>query len=234
MDKDFNIQLDIYKGPMDLLLHLIKEEEIDIYDIPISRITDAYLKHLQILQDMDFDNVGDFIVMAAMLMDIKAKMLLPVHQEEAESEDPRDELVQSLLEYKKFKDISQQLNQRLERRIMCFPRIAKLPSMESGATIVPTIERLVLCFSNIVKSTLLNLPTTIKEDVLPINVYISKIMSFLKNKIYGTLDMLFTEGKDEMRTEKVSYFLSILEMANQKKVCLFQIVPFGKIFLRKK
>lgn len=108
------IKLDIFEGPLDLLLHLIKKEEINIYDIPIARITAQYLGYIKIMKMLNLDGVGEFLVMAATLIYIKSKMLLPQEESvlETEEEDPRAELVRQLLEYKRYKEVANQLAQR--------------------------------------------------------------------------------------------------------------------------
>ena len=119
---DYRVQLDVYNGPLDLLLYLVRREEVDIYDIPIARITEQYLAYLERMPLMDLDSAGDFLLMAATLMRIKARMLLPkVTEEEEPEEDPRRELVDQLLEYQKFKEAASTLkdlekeNGRLKR-----------------------------------------------------------------------------------------------------------------------
>jgi len=111
---DYRVQLDIYAGPLDLLLYLVRKEEVDIYDIPIAQITDQYVQTIEILKDLDIEVAGEFLVMAATLMEIKSAMLLPRVEPESleagDTGDPRAELVRQLLEYKKFKDAANLLN----------------------------------------------------------------------------------------------------------------------------
>src|SRR3989338_5253833 len=110
----YKVKLEVFEGPLDLLLYLIKKEEIDIYDIPIAKITDQYLEYLELMKLLDLTIAGEFLVMAATLMHIKSRMLLPPDQlEEAgeEEADPRTELVRRLLEYRKFKEAAQDLSQ---------------------------------------------------------------------------------------------------------------------------
>ena len=110
----YKVKLDVFEGPLDLLLYLIQKEEVDIYDIPIAKITDQYLEYLELMKLLDLNIAGEFIVMAATLMHIKSKMLLPPDQadEEKPEEDPRAELVRRLIEYKKFKEAASQLSHR--------------------------------------------------------------------------------------------------------------------------
>lgn len=120
----YRVELQQFEGPMDLLLFFIKRDEIDVYDIPIARIADEYLAYVRVLEEIDLDGVGDFIYMAALLINIKARMLLPSSEtdEEGEAVDPRRELVERLLEYVRFKEAADQLATRRERRREHFTR----------------------------------------------------------------------------------------------------------------
>lgn len=115
----YRVDLPVFSGPMDLLLHLIRQHEVDIHDIPISVILDDYVKHLSVLQAMDLADIGDFVVMASTLMEIKSRQLLPNEGDEVKLEvelDPRDDLIQKLLEYKRFRDLSRRLERMSRRR----------------------------------------------------------------------------------------------------------------------
>src|SRR5512136_2591076 len=127
---DYRVNLDIFAGPLDLLLYLVRKEEVDIYDIPIAEITDQYLQYLEMLKQLDIDLAGDFLVMAATLMEIKSAMLLPRAEPEQMGEavagDPRAELIRQLLEYKKFKDAANLLDAAAERHLERFGRPTSL------------------------------------------------------------------------------------------------------------
>src|SRR5271155_645693 len=129
MEADYKVKLEVFEGPLDLLLYLIKKEEVDIYDIPIERITNQYMEYLTLMQMLNLEVAGEFLVMAATLMYIKSRMLLPVDQqvadsEEEEGEDPRWELIRQLVEYKKFKDAALQLGRREDEQSNLYPRHA--------------------------------------------------------------------------------------------------------------
>src|SRR3989338_1249361 len=126
----YKVKLDVFEGPLDLLLYLIKKEEIDIYDIPIAKITDEYLEYLELMKLLDLNIAGEFLVMAATLIHIKSKMLLPpdhLEGEEKEEEDPRAELVRRLIEYKKFKEAAQELSHMESHQKHYFARVAGQP-----------------------------------------------------------------------------------------------------------
>jgi len=135
MQNDYKVKLEVFEGPLDLLLYLIKKNEVDIYDIPIERITKQYLEYLQLFKILDLDVAGEFVVMAANLIYIKSRSLLPVHQqppeETAEEEDPRWELVRQLIEYKKFKDAAGHLQQREADRENLFSRMPEKPELQA-------------------------------------------------------------------------------------------------------
>src|SRR5216117_2261196 len=133
MTTDYKVKLEIFEGPLDLLLYLIKRDELDIYDISIERITRQYLEYLQAFKELNIDVAGEFIVMAANLLYIKSRSLLPVDQqppeEEAEEDDPRWELIRQLIEYKKFKEAAAQLHDRQLEQERIFARDAGLSSV---------------------------------------------------------------------------------------------------------
>lgn len=135
---DYRVNLDIFAGPLDLLLYLVRKEEVDIYDIPIARITDQYISYIEMLKSLDIDLAAEFMVMAATLMEIKSAMLLPkAEPEQVASEDfsdPRAELVRQLLEYKKFKDAANLLDAAADRQQERFARPDSLISQLSPDT----------------------------------------------------------------------------------------------------
>jgi segregation and condensation protein A len=121
MESDYKAKLEVFEGPLDLLLYLIKKEEVDVFDIPIERITNQYMEYLALMKLLNLEMAGEFVVMAATLMYIKSRMLLPEDQqvtdtEAEEGEDPRWELIRQLVEYKKFKDAALQLGRREEEQ----------------------------------------------------------------------------------------------------------------------
>ncbi|GAI30682.1 unnamed protein product, partial [marine sediment metagenome] len=123
---DYRVNLDIFAGPLDLLLYLVRKEEVDIYDIPIAKITDQYIRYIEMLKSLDIDLAGDFLVMASTLMQIKSAMLLPKAEPDQlqadDFTDPRAELIRQLLEYKKFKDAANLLSTAADEQKLRFPR----------------------------------------------------------------------------------------------------------------
>ncbi|MFW6133679.1 MAG: segregation and condensation protein A, partial [Planctomycetota bacterium] len=135
MDTDYRVQLDVYNGPLDLLLYLIRREEVDIHDIPIARITEQYLQYVNLLKALDPNLGGEFLVLATQLMEIKTRMLLPAPEAlegdgDADALDPRAELVRQLLEYKAFKDAAGDLAEAAEQQALRFPRAPARPEAD--------------------------------------------------------------------------------------------------------
>src|SRR6185436_20413247 len=158
METDYKVKLEIFEGPLDLLLYLIKQDEIDIYEISLERITSQYLEYLQAFKELNIDIAGEFIVMAANLIYMKSRSLLPVDQqppdEEAEEDDPRWELIRQLIEYKKFKEVAADLHVReLEQQ----RRFARLGNGNAELAMAPIrlgevgIFQLINAFQNVIK-----------------------------------------------------------------------------------
>ena len=125
----YRVELPVFSGPMDLLLHLVRQHEVDIHEISIARILGDYLEHLAILQDLDLHDIGDFVVMASTLMEIKSRELLPNETVEIEEEfDPRDDLIRRLLEYKRYRDLARQLESKSDRRARQAPLVLSRPA----------------------------------------------------------------------------------------------------------
>src|SRR5881296_708621 len=158
MDTDYKVKLEVFEGPLDLLLYLIKKDEVDIYDISIERITQQYLEFMDAFKTLDLEVAGEFVVMAANLIYIKSRSLLPAHvqppEEEAEEDDPRWDLIRQLVEYKKFKDAAAQLHQREAEQEKIFPRLpGKLEFEPSGPPPRPEVSLfdLINAVSNVLK-----------------------------------------------------------------------------------
>jgi segregation and condensation protein A len=238
-EEGYRVELDVFTGPLDLLLYLIKKEELDIYDIPISKILDQYLAHLEVLRLMELDDVGDFLVMAAQLMLIKARMLVPeqvdLSGDDEEIEDPRTELVQKLLEYKRYKEAALTLEVRREARNERFERgpdrgpPEEDPDAESGALQVELWD-LVEAFARIVREVGAGRDLVpLNEDDLPMHVYAEEIIGRLHRAGRFYLDMLF-EGVSS-RYHVISYFMAILELVRTRRIRARQREPFGRILL---
>lgn len=246
---DYRVELDVYNGPMDLLLYLLKRDELDIYDIPIARITDTYMSYLHTLkllradQGMDINVAGEFLVMAATLMEIKSAMLLPrapVQESQngptaaQELSDPRYELVQQLLEYKRFKDAAMSLEHAQKQHQDRFPRYpAKL---EGGADEPPPVDLdeiqvwdLLDAFSKLMKEVGGRRPRyhEVTYDDTPIDLHAADIEDRLKREPKLTLRQLI-EGRTS-RSEMIGVFLALLELIREKKILVQQNETLGDV-----
>jgi len=229
----YEIKLDIFEGPLDLLLYLIKKNEIDIYNIPIAVITKQYLEYVDMMRSLNLDLAGEYLVLASTLLHIKSKMLLPVEEDEHEEDetDPREELVKQLLEYQLFKDAAAQLdNQPLLNRDVFTRNFQneEIYSQEGQELFMElSVFDLVEAFHRIV--------STMGQDEL-LEIDIDKIS--LADKMHEIMDLLrenrnmtFTEVIGEHATRRILIytFLAILELMRQRMIRIYQASSFGVI-----
>lgn len=232
MNAPYKVELEIFEGPLDLLLYLIKKDEIDIYNIPIERITKQYLEYIDLMKMLDLNIAGEFMVMASTLIYIKSKMLLPPEerlQDQPEEEDPRLDLVRQLLEYKKFKDVSEFLQYRelLEERI--FTRHAP-PEVEAEVDLVDvSIFDLISAFNQALKKVEKVPMHEIIQENFTVADKINQIKEMLKENYSFNLTKLFDNMKT--RIEVVVTFLALLELIRLKVVKVFQKELFGEIIV---
>ena len=237
---DYRVNLDIFAGPLDLLLYLVRKEEVDIYDIPLAKITDQYLHYLDMLKQLDIDLAGDFLVMAATLMEIKSAMLLPKAEPEQmaqdESGDPRAELIRQLLEYKKYKDAANLLDAAAERQQERFGRPTSLISQ-----LVPEAEPevdmdrvsiwdLLEAFDTVCKATGTQAYTGHIRDDTPIDLYQIEVLHRLQTEGPLTFERVF-EGKPN-RLVMVGLFLAMLELIRDKLIWAEQPENSSQIYVR--
>jgi segregation and condensation protein A len=233
----YEIKLDVFEGPLDLLLYLIRKNEIDIYNIPISLITEQYLEYLEMMRSLNLDLAGEYLVLAATLIHIKSKLLLPPvvgESEEEEGEDPRAELVRQLLEYQAFKEAALKLDGRflLERDV--FNRGTSIEE-ESEAdedkemTLEVDIFDLVKAFRRIIAG--FDHPEELAIDAEKISLAdrINEIMERLSAEKQLTFVELLGDRRDRRRI--VYTFLAILELMKLRMIRAFQAGPFGAIRL---
>ena len=232
---DYRVKTDSYSGPLGLLLYLIRRDEIDIYDIPVAEVARQYVLYVEMLQDIDPNVAGEFLIMVTVLMELKSKMLLPRPEMEEEEEedfgDPRLELVRQLLEYKRFKDASVILSERADQQSEKWPRSpAKLkPDAPSEVDIEDVqIWDLVRAFNKVMQSIGANAAThDVVFDDTPISLHADDILDRIGRE-GGTIrfDRIF-EGR--RRPEMVGLFLALLELMRQHRVRVKQENPFDQI-----
>ncbi len=236
---DYRVNLDVFAGPLDLLLYLIRKDEVDIYDISITRITDQYIHYVDMLKSIDIDLAGDFLVMAATLIHIKSAMLLPkadTEQIDADSSDPRAELIRQLLDYKKFKDAANLLGGAAEEQRERFARpntiIEQLrPNSEPQIDLEQvSIWDLLEAFDSIMTATGSYMDIRHITDDTPIDLYQIEILHRLQTEGPTVFERIF-EGKNS-RMVLVGYFLAILELVREKLVWVEQPENSTSLYLR--
>lgn len=228
---DLKIVMGEFEGPLDLLLHLIRQEQVSIYDIPIARITDEYLRYLQLMQELDIAVAGDFLVMAATLIELKTKMLLPrdPFAAEEEEEDPRKDLVDQLLEYQKYKAAAQMLWSRatVERAVFKRPEIE---TDKNNPEVAVGVFDLLKVFQQILARHKEEVMLEIERE----EISMAEMLERLRNMVMsaGELNLQVFFERARSRRELVLAFLSVLELVRTTEIRLFQKETFGDILAR--
>jgi segregation and condensation protein A len=229
MEKTYQVQLEeIFEGPMDLMVHLIRKNDLDIYDIPIALITDQYLQYLELMRAMNIDYAGDFLLMASTLTQIKSRMLLPTHDGEEEDEDPMQEITRPLLEYLQMKSAADQL---LERNLLGENTFVRNPSRDEFLTnpddefIKIGLFELIDAFQKILERIPDGHRVELTADEISVKDKISQIVEILEAKTSITLLELFSDNPD--KHEVIITFLAILEMVKLTLIRIIQNVKTG-------
>ncbi|QNN23089.1 segregation/condensation protein A [Planctomycetales bacterium ZRK34] len=242
--QDYRVNLDVYHGPLDLLLYLIKRDEIDIHDIPIAHITEQYLAHVRTLQALDINLAGEFLVMAATLMEIKSALMLPHEEGEnqaaelAEGDDPTDpryELVQQLLAYKRFKDAAAELDDRREYFSSRFPRHPARfehdkpegpPELDMEDV---SVWDLLEAFSTMMEQVAGGFTHEVTDDDTPLELHAADIYDRLQRDGAMSLQQMFVGRKN--KSTMIGLFCAMLELLRQRKVKAKQDTIAGEIYL---
>ena len=229
---EISLKLGEFAGPLDLLLYLIRQERANIFDIPIAKITDEYLKYIRVMKTLDISVAGDFLVMAATLIEIKSKMLLPreISAEDEEEEDPRRELVDRLLEYEKFKAASQMLYERTTVEQAVFSR-GQIESDENNSEVNASVFDLLKVFQKIVERH----KEEVKLEIHREEVTMADMLKNLRRRIFEGKELSLFKFFEEIHTrrELVTAFAAVLEIVRSESVKLIQEATFGDIILRK-
>ncbi len=227
----YKLKLSNFEGPLDLLLHLIKQNEVDIYDIPISTITDQYIEYLEMMKELDLEVASEFLVMAATLMEIKSRMLLPTQpSEEEEEEDPRFELIEQILEYKKYKEFAGNLGEKAEAESQFYQRTFKEEvDIETGEPLIEvTLFELLQAFKHVLEYATEEPFREITLEEVSIEEKMNEIRARLKEKTNLLLDEVF-EGAVKTKVALISTVLALLELIRLKEVVARQTKLFGEI-----
>ncbi|WP_332697386.1 segregation/condensation protein A [Halalkalibacter lacteus] len=243
----YSVKLDTFEGPLDLLLHLINQAEVDIYDIPVAVITDQYLAYIRTMQDLELDIASEYLVMAATLLAIKSKMLLPKQEEEIfddewqmdEEEDPRDELIYRLIEYKKYKEAATELKEKEQKRSLVHtrppedlePYISDEERRDIAISGVSLFDML-SAYQKLMKRKELKAPrmTTVTSQEYSIEDRMQEILEVLEKRFQGscTFTDLFSVPE---RGQVVVSFLAILELMKTKTIRCEQTSNFSDIMI---
>ncbi len=234
----YEIKLEVFEGPMDLLLHLIHRNEVSITDIPIALIAQQYLETIEMMKSLNLDVAGEYLVMAAYLTHIKSRMLLP-HDDEGDSdelgEDPRDELVAHLLEYKRYKEAASELASLalLDREVFVREQLEEeegVPRAEQPLDV--SMPELIAAFRALLEKTGRRDLIELQPDRLSIKDKIREILELLKERPFTTFGALFSE--DVSRLNLLTTFLALLELVKLQMLRVYQDVPFGTILISRR
>ncbi|MGA9453691.1 MAG: segregation/condensation protein A [Verrucomicrobiia bacterium] len=235
---EYKVQFEVFEGPLDLLLYLIKKEEVDIYEVNLTKLATQFIEYIDLMREFDLEVAGEFLVMASTLMYIKSRELLPVDQQvavegEEEGEDPRWELIRQLVEYKKFKDAATQLQTLEARQENIFPRLPGKLEFESTAPL-PKPDVSIFDLLNAVNSVLKRFGQreggAIFEDKWTVSEKIEYILRVLAERGSLRFSELFATAAS--RSEVVCTFLALLELIRLKQILCAQPEPFAEIEIR--
>ena len=223
--------LDTFEGPLDLLLYLIRKQNLNILDVPIADITDQYVNYINLMKELELELAGEYLLMAAMLAEIKSKMLLPLFEEVEDEEDPRAELVRRLLEYERYRTASEELNklQRLERDVF-------ITGVESNHLAQPielpeiALQELLVSFQEVLKRAEMFTSLHLLKEPLSVRERMATILEKLKNKDFIDFTELF--DFEEKKTGLVVTFLAILELMKESLIEIVQTKAFGVIHVK--
>lgn len=235
-NESYSVHLDKFDGPLDLLLHLIRKNELDVCDIPIAVITRQYLDYIKLMKDLNLEVAGDFLVMAATLLQIKSRMLLPLDEpEEGEEEigDPREELIRRLMEYQQYKEAGMVIGARALLGREVFARIYVEPELVAAQNVEGPLEVSLFDLVDAFRVLLARVPAEHFHDVAADDTFsiadcINEILSILQERSTVQFDELV---RDELTRDRIIVtFLALLELCRLKMIRIFQEGPQGKIW----
>jgi segregation and condensation protein A len=233
---EFKVAIDIFSGPMDLLLYLVKRHEVDVIEVPIARIAEEFIAYIDVIQDLAIDQVGEFVELASVLLEIKARSLVPRPEENEETVEPvREDLVKRLLEYKQYRDAAVMLEDRARQWEL---RFARLPADEPAQRGTPTevtigdvhVWDLVGAMSRVIAKQEKRRPRKIIQDDTPIETHIERVESHVREKGRVAFSELFDH--DMPRMKLVGIFLAVLELVRRGTLSAQQEKLFDEIWLQ--
>lgn len=238
---EYKVKFEVFEGPLDLLLYLIKKEEVDIYSVNLTKLATQFIEYIEMMREFDLEVAGEFLVMASTLMYIKSRELLPVEQqaaveEDEDGEDPRWELIRQLVEYKKFKDAAAKLQELEARQADIYPRLPIKPVFEEEKPVTKP-EVSIFDLLNAVNAVLKRFekrdnPREIYEDKWSVSDKIEQIVKVMTTRANVRFSELFEDATS--RSEVVCTFLALLELIRLKQLVCAQAADFGEIEIRKR
>lgn len=225
----YKIKLEAFSGPLDLLLHLIKIEEVDIYKIPLARITSQYLRYVELIKNLDLEVAGEFILMAATLIRIKTRLLLPRDEDDPDEPDPREELIMALVEYKKYKEAGEILREkgRLEEQVFVPP--APVDKIEGRVDLKPmtSLYDLIVAFREVMTREHKDAEHQVTPEGVSIDERMEVIITSVLQKEYSTFTELFSDLPT--RIVAVVTFVALLELTRARRIKIHQAKPYSEI-----
>jgi len=234
----YEVKLDVFEGPLDLLLHLIRRLEVDIYDIPMAELTQQYLDHIEAMRILELDELSEYLVLAATLIEIKSKTLLPTHDSEEviddwQEEDPRETLVERLLQYEKYKKAAKKLEEKAEERSEHYSKLpAPVEEREEAFDDTPlNVFDLIYAFQKMLDRKKLKEPMT--ATIERVEYSVEEKMTFVQDMLQSaTSPVYFDDLFDSEHIEEIVVtFLAILELAKHQQITLLQEENFGPLLL---
>ncbi|HWR09243.1 segregation and condensation protein A [Sporomusa sp.] len=228
----YTIKLETFEGPLALLMHLIEKHQIDIYNIPIAEVTGQYLKYLAAMEEFNIEVASEFLLMAATLLQIKSRMLLPrpvISEAVADEIDPRQELVERLIEYRRFKQISEVLGQFSSERDKYFTRLPQEFAQQFSLPEGLSLDDLLKAFAALWESAVPDFAVIAPEEI-SVRDKMHDIITLLRSN-NGQLEFGKTLIRNGSRTEAIAAFLALLELIRLKRINIYQEQPFAPIHL---
>ena len=227
--QDYRVDLPAFNGPLDLLLFLIKKEEVDIYDISLSRVTSQYLKYMELMQELNLDVAGEFVLMAATLIRIKARLLLPRNESDPDEIDPREELIMALIEYRKYREAGEILRDKalIEERNYVPP--SPVEKIDTKVDLSPgtTLFELLTAFKEVLTARRDETFHNVDPEEVSIEDRITVIMAMLRQREFATFSELFADIPRHIVA--IVTFLALLELVRNHRVSVCQSVLFGEM-----
>ncbi len=225
----YQVDLPAFSGPLDLLLYLIRKEEVNIYDIPISRITKQYLKYIELMQELNLEVAGEFVLMAATLIRIKARLLLPRDENEPDEVDPRDELIMALIEYKKYREAGEILKEKalIEERNFVPPSPVERIKGRVDIYMETTLFDLLAAFQDVITARHDDAIHQVATEPVSIEERIAVILQLLQQREFASFVELFADIPRKIVA--IVTFIAVLELVRTHRIRVHQLVPFGEV-----